>query len=339
MASRLPDFRQLSKVLRREVPDRPTLFEFFLNARLYTQASGAPCTGEWGSVAHWRWVMRGFHHFGYDYVTVNGSRFGFKQGERHRASSVSLNEGALITDRRSFDAYPWARPADFPSVLDELAADLPAGMRLIVHGPGGVLENVIGLTGYDNLCYLLADDPALVQDLFTAVGERLLQYYRLHAGHPAVGACISNDDWGFKTQTMLPTAAMRAYVFPWHEQIVAAIHAAGQPAILHSCGNLAAVFEDVVSGMRYDAKHSYEDGIVPVEDFYRQWGGRIAILGGVDVDFLCRRSPAEVTQRARALLAQSAATGGYALGSGNSIPEYVPDTAFLAMTRAALELT
>ncbi len=33
--NRLPNFNNLLAVLRREVPERPTLFEFFLNERLY----------------------------------------------------------------------------------------------------------------------------------------------------------------------------------------------------------------------------------------------------------------------------------------------------------------
>jgi uroporphyrinogen decarboxylase len=37
-------------------------------------------------------------------------------------------------------------------------------------------------------------------------------------------------------------------------------------------------------------------------------------------------------------LAQTAERGGYALGSGNSIPDYVPDESYFAIIRAALEL-
>jgi len=29
-----------------------------------------------------------------------------------------------------------------------------------------------------------------------------------------------------------------------------------------------------------DAKHSYEDKIMPVEEVYRRWGARAAIIGG-----------------------------------------------------------
>ena len=37
---REPDFGNLLKVLERKVPDRPTLFEFFLNPRLYRELAG-----------------------------------------------------------------------------------------------------------------------------------------------------------------------------------------------------------------------------------------------------------------------------------------------------------
>ena len=42
-------------------------------------------------------------------------------------------------------------------------------------------------------------------------------------------------------------------------------------------------------------------------------------------------------RRSKAMLERTAGRGGYALGSGNSIPPYVPFEKFQAMTRAALE--
>jgi uroporphyrinogen decarboxylase len=151
-----------------------------------------------------------------------------------------------------------------------------------------------------------------------------------------VGACISNDDWGFKTQTLLSVADLRRYVFPWHVKIVEAIHAAGKPAILHSCGEAREIMDDIITRMRYDGKHSYEDVIMPVEEAYDRWAGRIAILGGIDVDFIVRSEPREIFKRSRAMLERAAARGGFALGTGNSVPEYIGDEKFFAMTRAAL---
>ena len=151
-----------------------------------------------------------------------------------------------------------------------------------------------------------------------------------------MGACIGNDDWGFKNQTMLSPDDMRRYVLPWHADLVKVIHDAGKPAVLHSCGNLEAVMDDVIDDIGYDGKHSYEDTIMPVEEAYERWGQRIAILGGIDVDFLVRHSLADVRERAQGLLSMSADRGSYGLGSGNSIPSYVPQDKYLAMIGTAV---
>ena len=37
------------------------------------------------------------------------------------------------------------------------------------------------------------------------------------------------------------------------------------------------------------------------------------------------------------MLERTAGRGGYALGTGNSVPDYVPDENYFAMIRAALE--
>ena len=127
---------------------------------------------------------------------------------------------------------------------------------------------------------------------------------------------------------------LRRWIFPWHKKMVDAIHKAGKPAILHSCGQLKDVMNDIILDMKYDAKHSFEDQITPVEQAFDLWGERIAILGGIDMDFLARSSPEEITKRSKAILKKGFAQGGYALGSGNSIPEYIPDENYIAMISA-----
>lgn len=331
-----PDFNNLLSVLKREAPSRPTLFEFFLNGPIYARIAeldAEPSLGpDWDRMA-----IKAFLRAGYDYVTLSASALTFPKAAADHLKSRSMNDTAIIFDRETYDAYQWPAPDSIDySKFDTIAPDLPEGMKIVVHGPGGVLENVMQITGYEGLCLMMLDDPELVEKIFAGVGSRLVRHYELCAPHPAVGAAISNDDWGFNNQTMLSPADMRKYVFPWHERIVEAIHAAGKPAILHSCGNLEDVMDDIIEGMHYDGKHSYEDKIEPVEEAYERYGKRIAILGGLDVDFLCRSTTEHITTRARAMLDRTAARGSYALGSGNSIPYYVPDENYLAMIEPAV---
>ena len=337
--SRQPDFNNLLRVLNRQVPDRPTLFEFFLNATLYKKLSGPKFTADPAPVAQMGLLVAAFQAAGYDYATVGGSNLCFPSGERQHGSSVSMNEGAVIHDRASFNAYQWPDPdaLDY-SALEAIRPALPKGMKLIVCGPGGVLENVMNLVGYEATCFLTLDDPDLAADIFAAVGSRLVRHYQLAGRYDTVGAMISNDDWGFKSQPMLSPDAMRKFVFPWHRQIVNAIHAAGRPAILHSCGNLETIMDDIIDDLKYDGKHSYEDTIMPVEQAYDKYHQRIAILGGIDLDFVVRSTPAQVRQRSLAMLERSARAGSFALGTGNSVPEYVPPANYFALISAATGL-
>ncbi len=332
-----PDFDNLLAVLRREVPARPTLFEFFHNERLYQRL--APLSGMEAEApyAAQRQRVASFHRLGYDYATILVPGFEFPSDRVYDKQTVSINAGGLIHDWDSLAAYPWPDPdaADY-GILDVLAEDLPAGMKIICNGPGGVLENAIEIAGYEQLCYWLADDPKLVREIFQGVGSRLVRFYERVASYPVVGACIDNDDWGFKTQTMFSPPQMREFVFPWHRQIAEVVHAAGKPLILHSCGHFERIIDDMVE-IGIDGRHSYEDAILPVEDAYERYHDVFAILGGIDLDFICRAVPEEVYARSKALLEQTADRGGYALGTGNSVADYVPDENYFAMIRAVLD--
>jgi uroporphyrinogen decarboxylase len=332
-----PDFGRLLSVLQRGLPERRTLFEFLLNDRLIRRVVPGPEPGD--DLGRLRRQALAFHRLGYDHavILIPGMSFA-EQIIRPQKETYSLDSGSVIRSRAEFDRFAWPDPqqADY-AILDRLAEDLPRGMKLIPYSPNGVLENVIDLVGYEALCTLLMEDLPLIEDIFTEVGERLLQYYTRAVRSPVVGACLANDDWGFNTSTLLAPEALRRLVFPWYKRLVALVHSVGKPVILHSCGFFEEIIEDVIEDMGFDGRHSYEDQIMPVESAYEKYHARIAILGGIDVDFICRSNPEEVHNRARAMLERAAGRGGYALGTGNSVPEYVPDASYFALIRAALD--
>ena len=177
-----PDFNQLLKVLARQKPDRPTLFEFFLNGPLYEVLNGGVKDPGWGqNEKRFPVLATAFRQAGYDYVTSMAAGFGFPTGDRNHAATISLNEGILLSDRASFERYPWPDPEITADFYPKIAPLLPDGMKVCLFGPGGVLENAIRLIGYDALCFLLLDDPGLARDIFDAIGSRLLRYYEIAA--------------------------------------------------------------------------------------------------------------------------------------------------------------
>jgi uroporphyrinogen decarboxylase len=54
-------------------------------------------------------------------------------------------------------------------------------------------------------------------------------------------------------------------------------------------------------------------------------------MGGFDMNKLCRSSEKDVRKHTRMLIERCAPGGGWALGTGNSVANYVPVKNFLAM--------
>ncbi|HPA61302.1 MAG TPA: hypothetical protein PLS01_07025, partial [Clostridia bacterium] len=170
------DFNLLLAVLRKQAPARPVLFELFMNMPLYERVNGERLRDD-SPLGIARFTVRAFHKMGYDYATLHASSFHFAGGFETKHTR-SLNANAGIRDERSFEAFAWPDPdACSTDLLDEIKSDLPQGMKLMVMGPGGVLENVIELVGYENLCLMLYDQPELAGRIFDAVGSRLVRYY------------------------------------------------------------------------------------------------------------------------------------------------------------------
>ena len=330
---RKPDFdKNIGAVLRKEAPAQPALFDFLLSLEAEAALSGVPL----GATAEGSWLKRkilAYRNAGFDFVPLNAGGFHFTNGEHQSKDSRSMNDGALITDRKSFGKYKWNEPED--GCYDILDKELPDGMKWMAVMPCGVLENVTFLTGYENLCYMLADDRELAELIFKNVGERLVRYQKICSKYKNVGILMCNDDWGFNTGPLLAHSDLRELIFPYYKEVTATAHANGQYCTMHSCGNFEGIYDELYKVIGFDGKHSNEDLILPVEEAYRRYHKNIAILGGIDVDFLIRATPSEVEDRCKKMLKLSEKDGAYALGTGNSVANYVPLKNYFTLLKCA----
>ncbi|MGD9497397.1 MAG: uroporphyrinogen decarboxylase family protein [Armatimonadota bacterium] len=332
-----PDFeRLLDAIYRRGEPDRVPFFELGIDLEIEQAVMGAPRPGGEDGL---RYRIEFARRMGYDYVRA-GVGFYFPQRELLYATDTAVqNRGrrswrdehhGLIASWADFDAYPW--PEVTPSILadlEDLAPLLPAGMKCNT-SYAGVWEYTVLLIGFEPLCYLLADDAELVRAVADRVGQCQVEMYDALCDHPALGSCMIADDLGFKTHTMVSPEVLRTMFFPWLERIVACIHAHGKAALLHACGSWSAIMEDLLD-IGFDAFHSFEDVIEPVAAFKRAWGDRAAALGGIDVHVLAAGSEQQVREYAGRVIEECKPGGGWALGSGNTVANYIPVANYLAM--------
>lgn len=258
-----------------------------------------------------------------------------------RDRAWSDQHSGVITSWADFETYDWPRIEDYDfSSFEYLDAHLPEGMGLMLSHAGGPFEKVSDLMSYEGLCLALYDDYALVEAIAARVGDLMTRFYTHLLDLKRVVALFPGDDMGFRTGTLIAPNHLRALALPWHQRFAQMAHEKGVAYFLHSCGRITAVMDDLIGTVGIDGKHSYEDAIIPVEEFQARYGGlepeRVAILGGLDLNTLAGGTPQQVRARTRQIIDTCFPRGRYAVGSGNSIPSYVPLENYLAMVAEAL---
>ena len=279
---------------------------------------------------------------GYDFVRckADGLDFPHNRAEVDDSAPLARKGGRSFVDEArgpvtswdEFESYPWPDAKRISArSLEWYERNLPDGMCIATGGLGHFCEYIVWLMGYETLCYALTDR----RDLVVAIRDKLLEFYRetlsLILSFDRVRTIWVGDDMGFRTGTLLSPPDLREFVFPGHAMLARMAHAAGRPYILHSCGNLSGVMDELIGGVGIDAKHSFEDAIQEVGEAKRVYGDRIAVLGGIDVDFLCRATERQVRERTRRTIEECQPGGGWCLGTGNSVANYIPIDNYLAM--------
>jgi len=247
-----------------------------------------------------------------------------------------------IQNRQDFERYPWSHLPELywqkaEKQFEILAGMMPEGMKAIGGIGNGVFEISEDLVGLEYLAYMQVDDPKLYADVYQKIGDLIYGLWDcfLRRFGDVFAVCRIGDDLGFKSGLLTTPTTIREYIMPQYRRIIKLIHSYGKPFLWHSCGCIFSIMDEMID-MGIDAKHSNEDQIAPFGRWIDLYGRRIGLLGGIDVSVLCQEKPEDIKQivieEGRRFRQQA---GGYALGSGNSIPDYIPVDGYIAMVEAA----
>lgn len=186
------------------------------------------------------------------------------------------------------------------------------------------------LCGMERLLTSYIEEPAFARGLGEVVADYAARLCRL-AVREGVDVIVLSDDYAFKTGPLMSPGQFREFVLPLLRHAVEAVHEAGALCVKHTDGNV----EDLLGGIveaGVDAVGPLEPGAgMDLAEAKRRYGDRVAVVGNVDVDLLCRATPDEVRAATRALVDSVGPGGGYVLSSGNTITSAVQPSNFLAM--------
>jgi len=298
-------------------------------------------------------IINFYYRMGYDYVPVWSPRAPIPAKRRVTDDTAILSRGkrewveeteGIITSWQDFEAFPWERVKFFmessestKDLFNFLGENLPEGMKISVNGPDlfeAVGEVFLGWVGMFRMMYM---EPDLVKAVFDRYGEIIYNQYRNTVSLDCVGIVFHNDDLGYKKGTMIKPCHLREFVLPWMKKYAAITHERGKMFWYHSCGNMSQVMGDLIEDVKIDAFHAFQDVIMPVWDFKKKYGDRISALGGVDVDKLTRFDKEALRRYVKKILRACMPGGRYALGSGNSVTNYIPPDNYLVMLEEGLK--
>lgn len=343
----VPDYKNIESAARNlpmaRIPLYEHLFSIQFIERLTGEKFGHLLTGDYDDKVAFFKHLCGFQRdMGYDAVSFECCIGEVMPG----AGALGGHIKGVLQTREDFEKYPWDTLCDRYFTRNRerfkaLRAAMPEGMRAIGGVGNGIFECVQELVGFMDLCYIREDDEDLYRDLFTKLGDVVVEIWTqfLKEFGDIYCVCRFGDDLGFLSATLLHADDVRELIIPQYKRVVELVHQAGKPFLLHSCGNLFRVMDDIISVAGIDAKHSNEDVIAPFDRWIDDYGDRIGNFGGLDTDALCDVTQCDLVPYTTRIYRICEAKGrGTAVGSGNSIPDYVDAERFLEANRTLRSL-
>lgn len=335
-----PDFGRLRTVLLGGKADRVPLMELGIDEGIMGQFLGRPIQNLGDKIEFYR-------RAGYDYIklapVINmnpGAAVpanGFRQSQAtglDRARTWGTESKGIITSWEEFERFRWAEVTDAAfRWFDEAEQAMPAEMRVIGQY-GDIFTFTWEFMGFETFSYALVENPELVAALFDRVGSIIYALFERMAQYRVVGGLFYSDDIAYFSGLMISPATLRRYLFPWMRKIAALCQARKMPLLYHSDGKLWEVLDELIE-VGVTTLHPIEPKAMEIREVKEKYGNRLGLIGSIDMDLLARGEPERIRETVRGLIEDVGLRGGYCVGSGNSIPNYIPVRNFRAMVEAA----
>ena len=336
-----PDYANVLSVLNNQRPKRLPLYEHHIDTPFISKAICKELVIQGNTPADMQEYYRNVIGFWRD---MTYDAFDFEAA----ICDILPGHGAIyggmlgpIQTRDDFNKYPWT---EIPKLFwktytphfEAIRKVLPEGMKAYGGCGYGIFEASQDLVGYEPLCIMQLMDPDLFADLFVKIGDLWCELWTgvIEKYSDIFVFFRMGDDLGYKTSTLLDPEVIREHILPQYRRVIDLVHQSGKKFLLHSCGMIFPVMDDLIA-LGIDAKHSNEEQIAPFETWIEKYGDRIGLFGGFDLNLLVLESPENIF---KVIVEQGTRfrkmARGYGIGSGNSIPVYIPVDNFMAMVEA-----
>jgi len=333
-----PDIEQFKKTLKRQKAEYIPICELGIHQTVKEKLLGKPINSLKDDIQFW-------HKAGYDYIKLqpkadfNPSKIGLSDKKSFKEDGTLSYDWAsegkgVISSWEDFNKFKFPESNSFGYTnFEQVKMLLPDGMGVIGQY-GDIFTMTWEMMGFETFSMALFENPALILELNDKLGNLVLSMFEYFAQSDVVDVLWYSDDIAFTNGLLMSPDVLRKYIFPWIKKIGDLAKLYNKPFIYHTDGILYDVFEDIIeSGV--DAIHPIEPKAMKIKDVKEQYGDRLCLIGHVDVDLLCRGTRDQVRAKVKQNIDEAGFNGGYCVGSGNSIPDYINFENYVAMNEAA----
>ena len=190
--------------------------------------------------------------------------------------------------------------------------------------------------GYNVMFYEYADDPSYIQEIF--------EFYMRYALARVEAACVAGADeimLGGSASSLSVSSPrnFRKYDLPFIQKAAEICRKYGVYSHLHVCGRSRKVVEMVCEETDVDVMEPLEEppgGDVDIAEIKRRYGRKICMKGNINTfEFMLRATPEQVEEKAKRLIDDCAADGGFILSTGDQCGRDTPDANFFKLVEVA----
>jgi uroporphyrinogen decarboxylase len=190
--------------------------------------------------------------------------------------------------------------------------------------------------GYNVMFYDYADDPAYIEEIF--------EFYQHYALARVEAACVAGADeimLGGSASSLSVSSPrnFRKYDLPFIQKAAEICKRYGVFSHLHVCGRSRKVVEMVAEDTEVDVMEPLEEspgGDVDIAEIKQRYGRKICMKGNLNTfEFMLNATPEQVEEKAKRLIDECAADGGFILSTGDQCGRDTPDANLFKLVEVA----
>lgn len=268
-----------------------------------------------------------------------GNRFEFDEFQCEWDLSVDLMySGHPLEDMETYKNYIFPDPMaeGYLDYAEKLVDNYADKYIVTAYHFACLFERAYILRGFENALVDFLLNPEFMEELLDKITDFHTQLAKRYV---SIGVNCGRivDDYGSQIGLMMSPDTWRQFIKPRIKRIASVYKNAGLPVILHSCGDISSIVEDLIE-VGIDVLNPIQPNVMDLEALVENYGDKMAFFGGIcNQEVLPLKSPEEIDAEVKRITGILGRKGRYIISPSNGIGPDVPMENVNAYMKAAVK--